>query len=80
MICDPVAMTPGPLAGLRVIELAGLGPGPFAAMLLADLGAEVTRVDRAVPGGLMLGSGARSDVINRGKRSIALVLSRARRG
>ena len=37
---------PGPLAGATVIELAGLGPGPFAAMLLADLGADVVRVDR----------------------------------
>ena len=39
----------GPLAGVRVIELAGIGPGPFCGMLLADLGAEVIRVDR--PGG-----------------------------
>ena len=38
---------PGPLAGLRVIEIAGIGPGPFAAMLLSDLGAEVIRVERA---------------------------------
>ena len=37
----------GPLAGVKVIELAGIGPGPFAAMLLADLGAEVIRIDRA---------------------------------
>lgn len=36
----------GPLAGVRVVELAGIGPGPFAAMLLADLGADVVRVDR----------------------------------
>ena len=47
----PVAAPPdvpssGPLAGTRVIELAGIGPGPFAAMVLADLGAEVLRVDR----------------------------------
>ena len=37
----------GPLAGLRIVELAGIGPGPFAAMMLADMGAEVLRVDRA---------------------------------
>lgn len=43
----------GPLAGVRVVELAGIGPGPFAAMLLADLGADVVRVDR--PGGQALG-------------------------
>src|SRR3954467_8844855 len=39
----------GPLAGIRVVELAGLGPGPYACMLLAELGADVVRVDR--PGG-----------------------------
>ena len=40
------AGTDGPLAGLRVVELAGLGPAPYCAMLLADLGADVVRVDR----------------------------------
>lgn len=69
--------TPGPLAGRRVVELAGLGPGPFAAMLLADLGADVVRVDRVVPTGLRLGDGDRVDVINRGKRSIAVDLKAA---
>ena len=44
--------TSGPLAGLRVLEFAGIGPGPHVAMLLADLGAEVVRIDRpgAAPG------------------------------
>ena len=37
----------GPLAGIKVIEIAGIGPGPFCAMMLADMGAEVLRVDRA---------------------------------
>lgn len=37
----------GPLTGIRVVEIAGIGPGPFAAMVLADLGADVLRVDRA---------------------------------
>jgi alpha-methylacyl-CoA racemase len=37
----------GPLTGYRIIELAGIGPGPFAAMMLSDMGAEVLRVDRA---------------------------------
>ena len=37
----------GPLSGYRIIELAGIGPGPFAAMMLADMGAEVIRVERA---------------------------------
>ncbi|MGW6566566.1 CaiB/BaiF CoA transferase family protein [Streptomyces sp. NPDC054975] len=57
----------GPLAGVRVVELAGIGPGPFAAMLLADLGADVVRVDR--PGGPGLGIDPAYDLTNRNKRS-----------
>ena len=38
---------PGPLAGIRIVEFAGIGPGPFCGMMLADLGAEVIRIDRA---------------------------------
>src|SRR5215831_17838964 len=38
---------PGPLTGYRIIEIAGIGPGPFCAMMLADMGADVIRVDRA---------------------------------
>src|SRR5687768_11041946 len=60
----------GPLAGVRVVELAGLGPAPFAGMVLADLGAEVVRVDR--PG--RPNAVARMDVLNRGRRSIAVDL------
>jgi alpha-methylacyl-CoA racemase len=60
----------GPLAGARVVELAGLGPGPFAAMLLADLGADVVRIDR--PG--HAAAGARAYVLHRGRRSIAVDL------
>ena len=37
----------GPLAGVRIVEIAGIGPGPFAAMMLADMGADIIRVDRA---------------------------------
>ena len=63
----------GPLAGCRVVELAGIGPGPFAGMILADLGAEVVRVDR--PGGDLLFPGAeRFDLLNRGKKSVLLDL------
>jgi alpha-methylacyl-CoA racemase len=62
----------GPLAGVRVLEIAGLGPGPFAAMLLADLGADVVRVDR--PGGSALSGDPALDVTNRGKRSVVLDL------
>jgi alpha-methylacyl-CoA racemase len=60
----------GPLRGLKVVELAGIGPGPFATMLLADLGADVVRVDRIGPGSPLAGD-PRADLLNRGKRSIA---------
>ncbi|MFF8641496.1 CaiB/BaiF CoA transferase family protein [Streptomyces sp. NPDC015345] len=62
----------GPLAGVRVVELAGIGPGPFAAMLLADLGADVVRVDR--PGGGGLAIDPAYDVTNRNKRSVIVDL------
>lgn len=65
----------GPLAGVRVVELAGIGPGPFAAMLLADLGADVVRVDR--PGGGGLAVDPAYDITNRGKRSVLLDLKSA---
>jgi alpha-methylacyl-CoA racemase len=42
-------MTKGPLSGYRIIEIAGIGPGPFAAMMLADMGAEVIRVEPPQP-------------------------------
>ncbi|SDY07002.1 alpha-methylacyl-CoA racemase [Micromonospora pattaloongensis] len=66
----------GPLAGLTVVELAGIGPAPFAGMLLADLGAEVIRVDR--PGGPGLPVEPRHDLQGRGKRSIAVDLKHPR--
>ncbi|WP_329222591.1 CoA transferase [Streptomyces sp. NBC_01485] len=62
----------GPLTGVRVVELAGLGPAPFAAMLLADLGADVVRVDR--PGGSSLAVDPAHDVTNRNKRSVIVDL------
>jgi alpha-methylacyl-CoA racemase len=63
----------GPLAGVRILELAGIGPGPFAAMLLADMGAEVVRVDRAQA--VREGGGpAPADPLLRGRRSIAVDL------
>lgn len=66
---------PGPLAGVRVVELAGIGPGPFAAMLLADLGADVVRVDR--PGGGGLAINPEYDITNRNKRSVIVDLKAA---
>ncbi|MDE0803213.1 MAG: CaiB/BaiF CoA-transferase family protein [Acidimicrobiales bacterium] len=64
----------GPLQGTTVLEIAGIGPGPFCAMLLADMGADVIRVDRA---GQVMGGDPESppaDVLNRGRRSIGLDL------
>ncbi|MFT4299356.1 MAG: CaiB/BaiF CoA-transferase family protein [Aeromicrobium sp.] len=63
----------GPLAGVRVVELAGIGPGPFAAMMLADLGADVIRVDRPTGPGLALASPER-DILGRGRPSVAVDL------
>ncbi|MDO9410834.1 CaiB/BaiF CoA-transferase family protein [Patulibacter sp.] len=63
----------GPLAGVRVIELAGIGPAPFGCMMLADMGADVVRVDRASAAG---DPGAVDRALNRGRRSIAVDLKR----
>lgn len=60
----------GPLAGIKVVEMAGIGPGPFTAMMLSDLGAEVIRVDRLSH----KGKGHRANVLNRGRKSIAIDL------
>jgi alpha-methylacyl-CoA racemase len=67
----------GPLNGLRIVELASIGPGPMCAMLLGDLGAEVVRVDRLEPSGLGVGMSPEFDVCARNRRSIALDLKRA---
>jgi alpha-methylacyl-CoA racemase len=64
----------GPLQGVRVVEFAGLGPGPFCGMLLADLGADVVRVDRRGSRGGLLGTLGGPPLMDRGKRSIALDL------
>ncbi|RSD08419.1 CaiB/BaiF CoA transferase family protein [Amycolatopsis eburnea] len=63
-------MKAGPLSGLKVVELAGLAPGPFAAMILSDLGADVVRVDRAKPGEDVLGIA--TDPLARGRRSVGI--------
>jgi acetyl-CoA hydrolase len=63
----------GPLSGLRVLEMAGIGPAPFCGMLLADLGADVVLIDRVSAGAEDIGLG-RHAIVNRGKRSIALDL------
>ncbi|MFZ2266311.1 MAG: CaiB/BaiF CoA-transferase family protein [Azonexus sp.] len=73
---DSVETKPrGPLAGIKVVEFAGIGPGPFCGMLLADMGAEVTLLERA--GGTFasqLFGGGRKAVANRGKKSICIDL------
>ncbi|TWH00896.1 alpha-methylacyl-CoA racemase [Nocardioides sp. J9] len=69
----------GPLAGLRVVEVGSIGPGPYCAMLLADLGADVIRVDRA-QGAALVGPNAdfRTEVLHRGRRSVAVDLKHPR--
>ncbi len=62
-------MRQGPLTGLKIVEFAGIGPGPFCGMLLSDLGADVVRVDRKGGRG-----GAPTDITARGRRSVALDL------
>ena len=69
----------GPLSGVRVVEMVGIGPCPFAAMMLADMGAEVIRIDRKAKAGEdnpypVLGT--RHDVMARGRRSLALDLKK----
>ena len=64
----------GPLTGVKVLELAGIGPGPFCGMLLADMGADVLRVDRLQANDLGLPVEPKYDIMSRGRRSIALDL------
>ena len=67
----------GPLEGIRIVEMAGIGPGPFCAMLLSDMGAEVIRVDRAMMVGQDTdrdGNDARFNLLARGRRNIAVDL------
>jgi alpha-methylacyl-CoA racemase len=78
-------MTTGPLKGMRVIEMVGIGPCPFAAMMLADMGADVIRIDRkpdvkpasAAPDPYPM-LGTKHDVMARGRRSLALDLKHPR--
>lgn len=64
----------GPLTGIRIVEFAGIGPGPFTAMMLSDMGAEVIRVDRPQKG---KGETYRYALMNRGRASVILDLKRA---
>ena len=67
----------GPLAGLRIVEFVGIGPGPFAAMLFADLGASVIRLDRLTPSGLGVDVPVRFSLLARSRPSVALDLKHA---
>jgi len=62
----------GPLSGVKVVELAGIGPAPFACMTLAEMGADVLRIER--PGGSLMLGPAELELLNRGRRSVALDL------
>lgn len=68
----------GPLAGIRIIELAGIGPGPMAAMLLADMGATVLRIERKEPADLGVKRELKYNLLLRSRRSIALDLKDSR--
>ena len=65
----------GPLAGYKIIEIAGIGPGPFAAMMLSDMGAEVVRVERVQA--VRDSANANWDVMQRGRKNVAIDLKHA---
>ncbi len=67
----------GPLGGLRILELAGIGAGPHCAMMLADMGAEVVRIDRPAASGLGVDVEPQFDLVLRGRKSIAIDLKNA---
>jgi len=64
----------GPLAGIRIVEFAGIGPAPMCAMMLADAGAEVLRIDRLEPAGIGIAKPVRYDLLARGRRSATIDL------
>ena len=69
----------GALSGYRIIELAGIGPGPMCAMLLSDMGADVLRIDRTADAALGIAMETKYSLLNRGRRSVALVEVERRR-
>jgi alpha-methylacyl-CoA racemase len=64
----------GPLYGIRIVEFGGIGPAPMAAMLLADLGADVIRIDRLQPSGLGIQKPKKFDLLARGRQTVAIDL------
>ncbi|MDM0069972.1 CaiB/BaiF CoA-transferase family protein [Variovorax sp. J31P207] len=71
-----VKSSTGPLTGVKVLELAGIGPSPFCCMLLADMGADVLRVDRTEPADIGVATDPAFQLLNRGRRSIAVDLKK----
>ena len=69
----------GPLEGIRVVEIGSIGPGPFCAMLLADLGADVIRLDRPSEIGSLTDDIIGNEVLHRSRRSVAIDLKHAAR-
>ena len=67
----------GPLTGVKILEIAGIGPGPFAAMMLSDMGADILRVDRASRVPEKFPPGSDGDLLNRGRRNIGVDLKNA---
>ena len=65
----------GPLHGIKVLEIAGIGPAPFCAMMLADQGADVLRIDRAAAVRDEIPERPSADLLNRGRRSVAVAWS-----
>lgn len=64
----------GPLKGYKIVEIPGIGPGPFCGMMLADLRADVLRIDRTEVADLGLKENPKFNLLNRGKRSVAIDL------
>ena len=64
----------GPLNGVKIVEFGGIGPPPMCAMLLADMGADVLRIDRTQPSGLGIPVPPRFSVMDRSRRSVAIDL------
>jgi len=73
---DPTSA--GPLTGFRIVEIAGIGPGPFAAMMLADMGAEVLRIERSVPAAAA--TGVADDILRRNRSALAVLDLKAEAG
>lgn len=69
-------MGQGPLAGVRIVELAGIGPAPFCCMLLADMGADILRIDRLTSAGLGVEIDRRYDFLSRSRRSVGVDLKK----